>query len=57
MNNPSRNRLPFAEVTFESLGKVKILILTPSGVTKIIVDVDVLDEKITEFLGMYVIDP
>lgn len=53
---PSMNLLRFSEVSFECLRKVKIPILTPSGVPKIILDLYLVDANIPVLLCMYVIN-
>ena len=53
---PSTNRFRFGDVTFESRGKVSLPMKTSTGVTPILVEMDIVDADVPALLGMDVLD-
>ena len=52
----SHKKFRFADASFESLGRVKIPLVTPSGVPPVYFTLDVVSANVPVLLGMDVLD-
>ena len=52
----SHHRFRFADITFESRGRVSLTLRTPPGIPAVIVELDVVEADIPALLGMDILD-